>query len=90
MSLHGPLEKNTLTYDCGPCRLINGHYSVPVQWLKLVELTDDYATFEVWPTDQDRIAATHFMAMEDLKWEKEEDGKFFMSRAQYNSCNEQL
>ena len=44
----------------------------------------------VWPTEQDRIAATHLMGMEDLKWEKVEDGKYYMSRAQYDTCNEQL
>lgn len=45
----------------------------------------------VLPTmEQDRIAATHLMGMEDLKWEKIEDGKYYMSRAQYDACNEQL
>ena len=28
---------------CGPCKLIKNHFSVPVQWLNLVELNDDYA-----------------------------------------------
>ena len=37
-----------------------------------------------------RIAATHLMGMEDLAWEKVEAGKYYMSRAQYDACNEQL
>jgi len=47
----GQAEKNTSTFDCGPCRLYMNHYSVPVEWLKLVELTDEYAIFKVWPTE---------------------------------------
>ncbi len=62
---------------------------MPVQWLNLEELTDEHAIFKVWPTEQDRIAATHLMGMEDLKWEKVEDGKYYMSRAQYDPCNDQ-
>jgi hypothetical protein len=86
----GPQEKNTSTYDCGPCRLINRQFSVPVQWVKLVELTDEYAVFKVEPTEQNRIAVTHLMDVPDLKWEKIEDGLYYMSRAQYDACNEQL
>ena len=71
-------------------RLIEHHYSVPVQWLNLVELADDYAIFKVWPTEQDRLAVTHLMDMPDLKWEKVVRGKFYMSRAQYDLCNDQL
>jgi hypothetical protein len=37
---------------------------------------------------QDRIAATHLMP--DLKWAKVEGGRYFMERAQYDACNEQL
>ena len=66
------------------------HYSVPVQWLILVELTDEHAIFKVWPTEQDRIAATHLMEMPDLEWEKVRGGRYYMSRAQYDACNEQL
>ena len=44
----------------------------------------------MWETEQDRIAATHLMGVPDLEWEKEEDGLFYMSRAQYDLCNEQL
>ena len=33
-------EKNMDSVMCGPCKLIKNHYSVPVQWLKLVELTE--------------------------------------------------
>ena len=65
-------------------------YSVPIAWLNLVELTDEYAIFEVWPTEQDRIPATHLLDMPDLKWEKEVDGKFYMTRTQYDFVNEQL
>ena len=86
----GPQEKNTLTYDCGPCKLINGHYSVPIEWLNLVEITDEYAIFKVWPTEQDRIAATHLMEMPDLKWDKVVRGRYYMARAQYDACNDQL
>ena len=75
---------------CGPCKLIKNHYSVPVQWLSLVELMDEYAIFKVWHTEQDRIAATHLMGVPDLKWEKAEGDKFYMSRAQYDMCNEQI
>ena len=75
---------------CGPIKLIKNHYSVPVQWLKLVELTDDYAIFKVWPTEQDRIPATHLMGVTDLKWEKVEGEYYTMARTQYNLCNEQL
>ena len=59
-------------------------------WVKLDELTDDYAIFKDWPTEQDRIAVTHLMEMPDLKWEKEVDGKYYMSREQYDTGNEQL
>lgn len=86
----GAAEKNTETFDCGPCRLIKGHYSVPVQWLKMDELTDEHAIFKEWPTEQDRIATKHLAEMPDLKWEKEEDGRFFMSREQYDLCNDQF
>ena len=86
----GPQEKNLDTIQCGPCMLVKNHYSVPVQWLNLVELTDEYAIFKVWPTEQNRIAATHLMEMPDLKWEKVEGGKYFMLRAQYDACGEQL
>ena len=62
----GPQEKNETTFACGPCTLKKGTYSIPVQWLNLVELTDEHAIFEVWPTEQDRIAATHVMDMPGL------------------------
>ena len=75
---------------CGPCKLVRNHFSVPVQWLNLDELTDEYAIFSVWPTEQDRIAATHLMGVPDLKWAKVEGGKHFMDRAQYDLCNDQL
>ena len=42
-------------------------------------LTDEYAVFSVWPTEQNRIAATHLMGVPDLEWEKVEGGKYFMS-----------
>ena len=67
-----PPEQNTCTYECGPVKLIKNHYSLPVQWLSLHELTDEYAIFKVWPTDQDRLAVTHLLEVPDLKWEKEE------------------
>ena len=90
MGRRGPAKQNTTTFDCGPCKLVKNHYSVPVQWLILDELTDEYAIFKVWPTEQDRIAVTHLMDMPDLKWEKVVQGKFYMSREQYDLCNEQL
>jgi hypothetical protein len=54
------------------------------------ELTDEHAAFKVWPTEQDRVAVTHLMGMEGLEWEKVEGELHFMSRAQYDACNEQL
>ena len=63
---------------------------MPVQWLNLVELTDDYAIFTVWQTEQDRIAATHLMGISDLKWEKVDGDKYCMARSQYDLCNDQL
>ena len=56
----------------------------------LDELTDEYAIFSVWPTEQDRIAATHLMGVPDLKWAKVEGGQHYMDRAQYDLCNDQL
>ena len=34
--------------------------------------------------------ATHLMDMPDLKWDKVEDGKYYLSRAQYDAGNEQV
>ena len=90
MNALGPQEKNSDTVQCGPCKLIKGHFSVPVQWLNLEELTEEHAIFKVWPTEQDRIAATHLMDMPDLVWDKVEQGKYYMSRAQYDVSNEQF
>ena len=79
------------TLRCGPCTLVKHHFSVPIEWLKLDELTEEYAIFKVWPMEQDRIAATHLMEMPDLKWEKvDEHGCYLMSRAQYDAGNDQL
>ena len=86
----GPQEKNTETKPCGPLTLKKGAYSIPITWLNLFELTDEHAIFKVWPTEQDHIPATHLLDMPDLKWEKMEDGKFYMSREQYDFCNDQL
>ena len=69
---------------------MKNHYSVPVEWLILDELTDEYAIFRVWPTEQDRLATSHLLQMPDLAWEQQEDGRFYMSRAQYDACNEQV
>ena len=44
----------------------------------------------VWPTEQDRIPATHLLDVPNLKWDKVEDGKYYMVRKQYDFCNEQL
>lgn len=85
-----PQEQNLITEDDGPCRLIKNHYSVRMEWVKLVELTDDYAIFESWPTEQKRIPVTHLMDMPDLVWAKVEDGRYYMTRAQYDMGNEQL
>ena len=76
--------------QCGPCTLTKNHFSVPVQWLDFVELTDEYAIFKVWPTEQNRIAATHLMGVPDLEWVKVEGDTHFMARAQYDLCNDQL
>ena len=46
--------------------------------------------FKVWPTEQDRVAVTHVMGMEGLEWEKVKEDLHYMSRAQYDACNEQL
>lgn len=87
----GPQEKNQTTFQCGPCQLVRNHYSVPITFLNLKELTDEHAVFEVWETDQDRIAVTHLMDMPDLKWEKvdEEAGLYYMSLEQYENGYEQ-
>ena len=86
----GPQEKNDETFQCGPCQLKRNHYSVEVQWLNLKELTDEHAIFEVWPTEQNRVAVTHLMDMPGLAWESVgEDGLYYMSRDQYDLCNEQ-
>ena len=50
--------------------MVKNHYSIPIEWLNLEELTDEYAIFKVWPTEQDRIAVTHLMGIPDLKWQK--------------------
>ena len=39
---------------------------------------------------QDRIAATHLMDMPGLKWDKVVDGEYYMSRVQYDFCNNQV
>ena len=85
----GPREKNGETVQCGPCTLRKNHFSVPVEWLNLHELTDDHAVLKVWPTGQDRIAATHLMDMPDLVCEEVEEGVFHMPREQYDLCNAQ-
>jgi len=69
---------------------VKGHYSVPVEWLKLDELTESYAIFKVWHTEQDHIAVTHLMEMPDLAWDKVKQGMYYMTREQYNMCNNQL
>ena len=43
-----------------------------------------------WPSEQNRIAVTLLVDMPDIKWEKVEDGKYYMSRTQYDMGNEQL
>ena len=87
----GALVAHTLADRAAPCALqVKNHYSVPVQWLILDELTDDHAIFKVWPTEQDRIAVTHVMEMPELVWDKVEQGLYYMSRGQYDLCNDQL
>ena len=82
---------HTLADRATPCALqVKNHYSVPVQWLILDELTDDHAIFKVWPTEQDRIAVTHVMEMPKLVWDKVEEGFYYMSRRQYDLCDDQL
>ena len=84
--------ENTETFQCGPCTLYKNHFSVPIEWLVLEELTDENAIFKVWPTEQDRIAVTHLMEMPDLAWAKvdKDNGLYFMTRAQYDMSNAQL
>ena len=89
MNALGPEERNDKTFPCGPCKLFKNHFSVPIEWVTLDELTDEYAIFKAWPTEQDRIATTHLMDMPGIAWVKEEDGRRFMSRAQYDLANEQ-
>ena len=60
VNARGPQEKNMSTFQCGPCTLVKNHYSVPVEWLVLDELTDDYAIFKVWPTEQVSFTCRHF------------------------------
>ena len=48
---------------------------------------------EAIPTDglseQDRLAVTHLLDMPGMAWAKVEGGRYYMSRAQYDSCYEQ-
>ena len=70
----GPEEKNESTIACGPTTLVKNHYSVPVEWVNLHELNDEFAIFKAWPSEQNRVAATHLLAVPELKWAKEEGG----------------
>ena len=58
--------------------------SVPVQWVNFHELNDDFAIFKAWPSEQNRVAATHLLPLPELKWAKEEDGLFYLARSEYD------
>ena len=80
----GPEEKNESTITCGPTTLVRNHYSVPVEWVNLHELNDEFAIFKAWPSEQNRVAATHLLAVPELKWAKEEGGLFYLARSEYD------
>ena len=80
----GPEEKIESTIACGPTTLVKNHYSVPVEWVNLHELNDDFAIFKAWPSEQNRVAATHLLAVPELKWAKEEGGLFYLARSEYD------
>ena len=67
-----------------PLTLVKNHYSVPVEWVNLHELNDEFAIFKAWPSEQNRVAATHLLAMPELKWAKEEGGLFYLARSEYD------
>jgi len=60
-----------------PLTLVKNHYSVPVEWVNLHELNDEFAIFKAWPSEQNRVAATHLLPVPELKWAKEEGGSLF-------------
>ena len=80
----GPEEKNESTITCGPTTLVKNHYSVPVEWVNLHELNDEFAIFKAWPSEQNRVAATHLLPVPELKWAKEEGGLFYLARSEYD------
>ena len=41
------------------------------------ELNDEFAIFKTWPSERNRVAATHLLPVPELKWEKEEGGSLF-------------
>ena len=77
-------EKNESTITCGPTTLVKNHYSVPVEWVNLHELNDEFAIFKAWPSEQNRVAATHLLPVPELKWAKEEGGLFYLARSEYD------
>ena len=64
--------------------LTKNHYSVPVEWVNLHELNDEFAIFKAWPSEQNRVAATHLLPVPELKWAKEEGGLFYLARSEYD------
>ena len=48
------------------------------------------AAVKHWPTEQNRIATTHLMEMPNIAWTKVERGFYYMSREQYDLCNDQV
>ena len=50
----------------------------------LHELNDEFAIFKAWPSEQNRVAATHLLAVPELKWAKEEGGLFYLARSEYD------
>ena len=55
-----------------------------VEWVNLHELNDEFAIFKAWPSEQNRVAATHLLAVPELKWAKEEGGLFYLARSEYD------
>ena len=40
--------------------------------------------FKAWPSEQNRVAATHLLPVPELKWAKEEGGLFYLARSEYD------
>mmetsp|Transcript_44849 Transcript_44849/g.145727 ORF Transcript_44849/g.145727 Transcript_44849/m.145727 type:complete len:248 (-) Transcript_44849:199-942(-) len=56
----------------------------------LHELNDEFAIFKAWPSEQNRVAATHLLPVPELKWAKEEGGLFYLARSEYDLACRQV